>query len=522
MGIANCCNNRKHEELEIITPTPDLNVKKNDSLSFTFRPTDSKATAAETGRESDLDNLIINNDLLVHGWKDTPLEKYMIKKVIGKGSYGKVFLVVHKETNIQRAMKEICLSSDSGVSLVVNEIDIIKKLDYPNIIKIYEFFQIENSYYLITEYCSQGELFKKIIKGFNFDESHICSILYQLLLTIYYCHINNIVHRDLKPENILIEGFNQNSHLNIKVIDFGTAKSFEKTELTSQAGSAYYIAPEVIMKKYNQKCDIWSIGVIMYVLIAREPPFKGVSVDEVFMKILNNRPNFNHSSFNKISSEGKDFIARLLEKDPTRRPSALEALYHSWFKKFGKEEKVGKDRIKLFVNNLKAYKNNYKLQQAAIAVIVHNMPSNEDIKELERAFRVIDFNGDGRLNKRELINGFMKLFNKTLEEAQEIINNIFKNVDSDKNGSIEYEEFIRACIKKESLLSDVYLKFAFDFFDRDQSGQITTKEIQEVFCSGNENISLKMIKKIVSEVDLDGDGQVSFDEFKSMMSKILD
>jgi len=259
----------------------------------------------------------------------------------------------------------------------------------------------------------------------------------------------------------------------------------------------------------------------MYVLFTREPPFKGKTIEGLFENILKVKPEMNKHAFSNVSKEAKELITKLLDKDPNTRPSALEALSHPWFKKFEKEDMICKERLSLFINNLKSYKNDYKLQQAAIAVIVHNMPSNEEIKELEKAFRMIDENGDGKLNKDELIKGFINIYGKSEKDATALIENIFKVVDADKNGFIQYEEFIRACIKKENLLSDNYLSFAFKFFDRDQSGFITTSEIKEIFCSGNAINNNKVIEKIISEVDLDGDGQVSFEEFKIMMNKIL-
>jgi len=137
------------------------------------------------------------------------------------------------------------------------------------------------------------------------------------------------------------------------------------------------------------------------------------------------------------------------------------------------------------------------------------------------SFRTIDSNGDGKLNKDELVKGFTEILGKTHLEAVSSIEDIFKVVDADKNGFIQYEEFIRACIKKETLLSDLYLSFAFKFFDRDNSGYITVNEIKEIFCSGNGDINNKVIEKIISEVDFDGDGQVSYEEFKVMMGKII-
>jgi len=208
-----------------------------------------------------------------------------------------------------------------------------------------------------------------------------------------------------------------------------------------------------------------------------------------------------------------------------RDQNAEEALKHPWFTKFEMKQKydcVPKEEITLFINNLKSYKTEYKIQEAAIAIIVHNIPHSDEIKELEKAFRNIDSNKDGKLTKEELAEGFNSFFpDKTKEENMKEVDRIFKNVDADNNGFIEYEEFVRACIDKKILLNNDYLKFAFSFFDTDKSGTITINELKQVFCSGGANIPHSVFQQIMGNIDIDGNGQISFDEFKEVMQKIL-
>jgi len=320
-----------------------------------------------------------------------------------------------------------------------------------------------------------------------------------------------------------VEGKDNNNHFITKIIDFGTAKIFEKNKIESKlTGSCYYIAPEVLNKKYNQKCDVWSTGVILYILLCSQPPFHGKQDDETFDKIKNQPLNFNHKNWGKVSQEAKDLIKKMLDKNPETRFSAEEAILHSWFTKHKKKEGISKERFTTFIGNLKNYRPDYKLQQAALAIIVHNLPHNEDIKELERAFRMIDENKDGKLSREELIKGFKFVFKKTEQETIREVDAIFKNVDNDNNGYIEYEEFIRACIDKNKLINDENLRLAFNFFDLDSSGQITVKNLKEVFGGGGDLIvSSNIIRGIMGDIDLDGDGQISYDEFRKMMKKIL-
>ncbi len=164
------------------------------------------------------------------------------------------------------------------------EIDILKNLDHPNILRLYEVFEDKKFIYLVTEFCEAGELFDEIVKRQRFDERDAAIIIKQLLSAIAYCHSKSVCHRDLKPENILIDN---KETLSIKLIDFGTSQKFdteEKMELI--LGTAYYIAPEVLKGEYDEKCDVWSIGVILYILLSGEPPFPGSNDKEILKHVV--------------------------------------------------------------------------------------------------------------------------------------------------------------------------------------------------------------------------------------------
>ena len=162
---------------------------------------------------------------------------------------------------------------DQYLATLTNEIKIMKQLDHPNIVKLYEIYQDTRNIYLITEYLEGGELFDLILKSKHFNENIAAKIMKQLLSAIAYCHSKKIVHRDLKPENLLIVKTNT---YEIKVIDFGLSRTFEPNKnMYSRMGTPFYIAPEVLKKKYNEKCDVWACGVILYILLSGNPPFNG-------------------------------------------------------------------------------------------------------------------------------------------------------------------------------------------------------------------------------------------------------
>jgi calcium-dependent protein kinase len=210
---------------------------------------------------------------------------------------------------------------------------------------------------------------------------------------------------------------------------------------------------------------------------------------------------------------------------PDLRLSAQEALNHQWFKEFNTKElynEIEDENILMnLINNIKNYKRESALQETALAYLVHNFPQIPDVINASKLFNQIDVNDDGRINKDELYNGLKdQLRIKNLKKEVDII---FKKLDMDGNGSIEYEEFIRAAVNKDFFISDEIIEFAFKFFDKDNSGEITYDEIKEVFKdsmikSSKEEISLK---KIIDEVDKNGDGVISYEEFSLIMKKLI-
>ncbi len=464
----------------------------------------------------------INQDILVKLNAENPFNNYQSKSRLGEGAFGSVDKVIHKETKAVRAMKKISKKSTTTTeNEILNEIDMLKKLDHLNLVKIYEFYSTKDDYYIVTDFCKYGELFDKIQDIAPFEEKQAAYIVYQLLSAVHFLHSSNIIHRDLKPENILIENIKENNYLDIKVIDFGTAKIFDKSKNEKRRiGSSYYMAPEVLKKNYTEKCDIWSIGVILYILLSKYPPFNGKNDEEIYANIKIGEYDLHSSPFDKISKQAKNLITKLLEKNPEKRLSADQALKHDWFNKTQTKELLfatAKKNIKSILSKLCTYKAEHQLQQVAIAFIVHNIGQTEEVKRIFQAFQLIDENGDGRITKDELIKG-LSFYDSSIKNPKEEVDKIFHTIDMDNNGSLEFEEFARVLIDKKKLLTNDILKFCFNFFDSDRSGEITMEELKDIFGKGNEN----RIVELVNEVDTDKNGMIDFQEFKEMMIKILD
>ena len=470
----------------------------------------------------------LTNDLLVSKLKTNPDDDYRKIKFLGEGSFAAVYQVENKYTDAICAMKIINKSSNSPEedNEILNEINILRYMDHPNVLKIFEFYSNKKSYSIVTELCPGGELFQQIIDKGPFNEKYSAFVMYQLFSAINYCHKMHIVHRDLKPENILIVSKDQDGYPTIKVCDFGTSKIFEKGKIERKlVGSSYYIAPEVLKKKYNEKCDLWSCGVIMYILLSARPPFGGEDDMDIMEKVAIGEYDLESPPFDKLSKNALDLIKRLLTMNVNDRINAEQALNHPWFKDNKSQELFnrlnGNETMKTLIENLKSYKRTSIIQETALAYLVHHFPQNKDVVNSCKLFNQIDKSGDGKINKAELLKGLSERYkSKTLEKD---IDEIYKNLDMDNNGYIGYEEFVRAAVNKDYFVRDNVLRFAFRYFDKDDSGEITFDEIEELFAQSipDRQKVHETLVGIIKEVDQDNDNRINFEEFSVVMKKMI-
>ena len=476
----------------------------------------------------------IDTNLLTSGGTNNTFYDYHKIKLLGQGSFGTVYLVKNKKLNNNFAMKIIEKSSndEEKEDEIKNEINILRKLDHPNILKINDFFSTKKEYFLITEFCPEGELFYEIKNFAPFDEALAGWYMKQILSAVNYCHKSKIIHRDLKPENILIYQRNKKGFNSIKIIDFGTAILFNKKD-KNLAGSIYYLAPEIISKnrKYTEKCDIWSCGIIMYILLTGKPPFNGDSDEEILKKILQNHLDLEKYPWSVISLKAKDLIKKLLETDTKKRITAEEALNHEWFKckQVNTQETSGLFKVKnpdLLLNNLINYRTDNPLRCAVLAYLIHNNMQLEHVHEAIKLFNKMDLNGDGQISKDELYIGLKDFLELSGDKLKNNVDIIFNNLDTDHNGFIEYEEFIRAAVNKKIFYSTNYLRFAFDYFDRDKNGCISFDEIKNIFFINEKNKkdskAKEQLKKCFQDSDINGNGNLTFDEFIKMTKNIIE
>lgn len=444
-------------------------------------------------------------------------DHYRIGKMLGAGAFGEVRVCVHRESGAQRAVKVLRKShmDEDEKKMFFNEINILKDLDHPNILKMYEFFEDEKRYYIVTDICKGGELFDEIVARGKFSERDASLLMKQVLSCINYCHQNSIVHRDLKPENILLE---QNKEFDqIKIIDFGTSLVVDEgKKLDEKLGTPYYIAPEVLAKNYGQKCDIWSCGVITYIVLSGIPPFNGATDQEIMKKVKIGKFSFSDPIWNSISDNAKDFITQLLTKDQNKRPTAEQALKHPWIQQANalSKESLSSDVAMSALTNLQNFNAQSKLKQATYAFIASQLLSKQEKEQIDKVFRAMDLNGDGKLQKDEIKKGYAEFFGRQLTDQE--VDEMFAKVDADGSGEIEYSEFVVATLNEKNLLSNNKLQTAFKMFDKDGGGTISIAEIKEVLSFG-QNLDEDVVQQIIKQVDENGDGEISYEEFSQMM-----
>ena len=466
-------------------------------------------------------NISISNRLFINEIKEIPKKKYITQKLLGVGTYGQVFLVQNKYTKEYFAMKEIPKTSEDLLSdnEIMDEITILKNLDHPDIVRITEFYNTDTSYFIISEYCKYGELFEQI--KYEFSETQIAVMFRQILSGIAYLHSNNIIHRDLKLENILINDIEKSYSTNedlflLKIIDFGTAKIFDKNKRPrAVVGSIYYIAPEVILKKYGKECDMWSLGVILYMFIVGHAPFDGKSNREIMEKIKTGIFLKSEKRWKKASREVRDLINKLLIVEPEKRLTAFEALKHPWFKVSNSNilyNNISKEEVLNCISNLLNYTIKSKFEELVLAYIVHNLPRPKQAKSCIKLFKLANKNEDGKLLRTELR---QTLLNFVSEEFLQNYDDIFSLLDGDNNGYIDYEEFLRATLDRSLLVNERMLKLAFSFFDKEKTGFISKDRIMNYFIGTN--MTEEIFNFIFDEIDSDKDGRINFRDFKEMM-----
>ncbi|CAA7054317.1 unnamed protein product [Microthlaspi erraticum] len=451
---------------------------------------------------------------------DKPFEDirkfYILGEKLGKGQFGITHKCEEKSTGKTYACKSILkkeLKSQEDENSIKREIRIMKHLaGQPNIVEFKCAYEDEDSIHLVMEYCGGGELYDKIEALFkdqsSYSEKDAVGIIRPIVNVVKVCHFMGVMHCDLKPENFLLSSNDESAML--KAIDFGCSVFIEEGEvLRETVGSAYYVAPEVLMNSYGKEADIWSAGIILYILLSGKPPFVTDTEEEMFHEIQNAEIDFQTSPWPRISRSAKDIVKKMLDRNPKTRISAAQVLGHPWIKD---GEASDKPIDGVVLSRLKEFREMNSFKKVALKFIAKSL-SEEEIKGLKTMFTNIDTDKNGTITHEELKTGLTKLGSK-LSETE--VKQLIEAADVDGNGTIDLDEFISATMHRYKLDRDEHVYKAFQHFDKDNNGHITREELE---------IALKeygvedegSIKQIISEVDTNNDGSINYEEFATMM-----
>ncbi|CAM8989304.1 unnamed protein product [Rhodiola kirilowii] len=439
-------------------------------------------------------------------------ERYNLGNKIGHGQYGTTFLCVEKETGKHYACKSIAkrkLLTADDVEDVRREIEIMHHLaGHPNVIRIKGAYEDAVAVHLVMELCGGGELFDRILMRGHYTERNAAKLARTVLEVVKACHDLGVMHRDLKPENFLFVNDEEDSPL--MAIDFGLSVLFTPGEIFSDVvGSPFYLAPEVLRKRYGPEADVWSAGVIIYILLCGVPPFWAETEEDIFEEILHGSIDFSLDPWPCISDSAKDLVKKMLVRDPRKRISASEALCHHWVQIDGLAPDKPLDSAVL--SRLKQFFVMNKLKKIVFRVIAESL-SDKELAELNEMFKLIDSDNSGQITFEELQSGMKKLgFN--LHESEII--NLMRAADVNNSGTIDYGEFIAATLHTNKADQDEHLLAAFSYFDKDGSGYITQDELQAA-CE-EFGIEAVHLEEMIREVDQDNDGKIDYTEFVAMM-----
>ncbi len=545
------CNNCHKEEIKEEESDSDSNGGNEQNVSAISRREIPK----------NIVDVKFKTDILVNEYFCNPFDIYQELEELGEGAYGSVIKVCLKDNpDTIRAMKII--SKDNIVEgqseRLVDEIQILKKLEHPNIMKIFEYFNDSNNIYIVSELCDQGDLLGKMRKLGSMSEVVVKFLMDQILNAISYLHDNRVFHGDIKLENVMLYKTGRkngrrftrlNSELNssaklqydieniykdknhnlrssvrfvedmanyeIKLIDFGCSKFLQRkknNKLSGIVGTSIYCSPEVIDDLYDERSDEWACGVLMYILLFGEAPFPGDTEEEIFVKVKTYDIDYSSRKFNKVSENCKDLMKKLLKKNKKYRITAKEALKHPFFtENFNPMTALTQNKdlniLKRLINFKKPVS---KFHETIYAFLCNNYINTDEEKILRTIFRYVDKEEKNRITKKDLKSSFNEI---GIIVPEETFNNIFKYLDSNQNDIIEYQEFLRATCDKNSLLTKENLKNVFLALSGGEEKEFINKDDIKKFIFHDSNIQEEIFTEYLEQFGMKKDDKINFEQF---------
>lgn len=445
------------------------------------------------------------------------LEDYIMDdKKLGEGSFGQVCVVTQKLTGQKRAMKRVGIQTEMDKRLVETEIQLLKKLDHGNIMRLSECYVDGTSLFLISELCEGGTL----LQGFarHGSESKAASAVRQILSATAYCHSRGVIHRDLKPDNVLYATKAPDS--SVKVIDFGLADFLQRLRHAAggkpmeRAGTLAFMAPEMLSSgdgSYGEKVDVWAIGCILFLLVTGQHPFwpgRGTSEQQLISSITQGQlPQ--HPNFLAAPAAAKDLVLQLMVKDPTHRTSAADALRHPWLKGLDQSSQKSQVLDKSVFDGLCKYQASSKLKRAVLKLLAKEA-DEERVKKLREQFRFLDAQQDGFISREELLRGMRQCPEFSNVTAADLARILPPELFTEK---ISCTDFTAALLSLQGFRKAELLA-AFHRFDVRREGKISLGALSEVLKNAGPTSKLEAFR----EADVGQDGAIDFEEFCALIN----
>jgi serine/threonine protein kinase len=470
--------------------------------------------------------------------------KYSISgEILGSGSYGIVYKALKRENNELYAAKTIkkAILKAEDHKVVKNEVEVMIDINHKNCIRLEEYFTSKEAFTLVMECVTGGEVFDRICEKNYYSEAEAAKTMHELGECLHHLHSHGIIHRDLKPENLLYADDSPDAEL--KVTDFGLAKRLGPDgTLNTQCGTPNYVAPEILHgHAYGPPVDMWSAGVILYILLSGIPPFWAEDTSELYESIKSASYEFPEEHFGNISKEAIDIVKGLMTLDSNKRMTAKQLIEHPWVNGGARTDNIGegvahrirqtetKIHLRKFIHAVMAIERVNKIilldehddYRSAVKDLKHTqhlLSSDAEEQELLEAFHVINGNTLGEMNTYSLWKSLDSMGHKHSQEK--VAENFLKRVDHDGDGYISLEEFEFLMKKQGHTVShEEELREVFDVIDTDKDGGITKKELATALSKLGVDEREDIIAEMVESVDTDGDGEISFEEFLVMMNE---
>nr|BCU41351.1 calcium-dependent protein kinase [Gentiana scabra] len=444
-------------------------------------------------------------------------KRFTIGKLLGHGQFGYTYVAIDNFNGDRVAVKRIekkKMVLPVAVEDVKREVKILKALaGHENVVQFYNAFEDDSYVYIVMELCEGGELLDRILakKGSRYCEKDAAIVVRQMLKVAAECHLHGLVHRDMKPENFLLKSTKDDSPL--KATDFGLSDFIRPgKKFHDIVGSAYYVAPEVLKRRSGPESDVWSIGVITYILLCGRRPFWDKTEDGIFKEVLKNKPDFRRKPWPSISNGAKDFVKKLLVKDPRARLTASQALSHPWVREGGDASDIPLDISVL--SNMRQFVKYNRLKQFGLRALATTL-DEEELADLRDQFDAIDVDKNGSISLEEMRLALSKDLPWRLRDSRVL--EILQAIDSNTDGLVDFTEFVAATLHVHQLEehnSEKWLQrtqTAFEKFDVDKDGYITPEELQlHTGLRGS-------IDPLLEEADIDKDGKISISEFRRLL-----